>query len=80
MRIQHLAKIASSHEWKILEWGAVDMILYDDSWPNTALVWLQPGILISKELLHRNRPRALRRWKRTHRPFWPKRRERMAGK
>ena len=80
MRVQHHAKIVPYYEWETLEWGAVDMILYDDAGPNTALVWLQPGILISRELLRRNRHRALRRWKRTHRPFWPKRRQRMAGK
>lgn len=80
MRVQHHAKIAPSDEWETLEWGAVDAIIYDDAGPNTALVWLQPGVLISRELYRRNRPRALRRHQRTHRPFWPKRRERMAGK
>ena len=80
MRIQHHIKRAPSDEWETLEWGAVTAIIYDDSAENTALIEIGPGTYISKGLLRHNRPRALRRWKRTHRPFWPKRRERMAGK
>lgn len=80
MRVQHHARIAPSVEWETLEWGAVDAIIYDDSGPNTGLVWLQPGVLISKDLFRRQRPRNLRKWARTHRQFWPKRSKRMAGK